>query len=388
MSGRSVGDPEALRRDRAEHGHRIGAGGVVEEHAARHRPLQHAEQAGARGLDLDAAGLALADEPAAPHGAVDRLDRRHVLDGPDARDHLLRLRRQRAGGAAEALPGLHLEQVRAQLVELVEQAGLARPGDAEHRHDRRDADRDADRRQRRPGASRAESERADAQQVGEQQAAGGDLAHAAVSDSIAPSRITTWRLVAAATSWSCVITTIVVPSAFSSAQQRQHVLAGARVEVAGRLVGEHDRRASHQGARDRHPLALAARQLGRRVREPVAEPDALQRGRGGAPSLARAGCRRTAARRRRCRPRSARRAGRTAGTRTRSGATAVPTGCRSDRRTTSTPSSSTSPTVGRSSVPITCSSVDLPEPDGPTIATSSPSLMSRSTSRSTVIDPS
>ena len=30
------------------------------------------------------------------------------------------------------------------------------------------------------------------------------------------------------------------------------------------------------------------------------------------------------------------------------------------------------PELGRSSVPITCSSVDLPDPDGPTIATSSP----------------
>ena len=30
------------------------------------------------------------------------------------------------------------------------------------------------------------------------------------------------------------------------------------------------------------------------------------------------------------------------------------------------------PSVGRSSVPIRCSSVDFPEPDGPTIATSSP----------------
>jgi hypothetical protein len=33
----------------------------------------------------------------------------------------------------------------------------------------------------------------------------------------------------------------------------------------------------------------------------------------------------------------------------------------------------TRPELGRSSVPIRCSSVDLPDPDGPTIATSSPS---------------
>jgi hypothetical protein len=41
-------------------------------------------------------------------------------------------------------------------------------------------------------------------------------------------------------------------------QQRQHVLARARVEVAGRLVGQHDRGAPHPGARDRHALTLAA----------------------------------------------------------------------------------------------------------------------------------
>ncbi len=42
----------------------------------------------------------------------------------------------------------------------------------------------------------------------------------------------------------------------------------------------------------------------------------------------------------------------------------------------------TTPALGRSSVPITCSSVVLPEPDGPTIATSSPSRTAKLTSRS------
>ena len=45
----------------------------------------------------------------------------------------------------------------------------------------------------------------------------------------------------------------------------------------------------------------------------------------------------------------------------------------SDIDVTSCPSTSMLPDVGRSSVPITLSSVDLPEPDGPTTATSSPS---------------
>ena len=46
------------------------------------------------------------------------------------------------------------------------------------------------------------------------------------------------------------------------------------------------------------------------------------------------------------------------------------------------------PAVGRSSVPIRCSIVDLPEPDGPTMATSSPCAdASGDTSRSAVTPP-
>ena len=37
------------------------------------------------------------------------------------------------------------------------------------------------------------------------------------------------------------------------------------------------------------------------------------------------------------------------------------------------------PEVGRSSVPIRCRSVDLPDPEGPTIATSSPRLTEKDT---------
>ena len=53
--------------------------------------------------------------------------------------------------------------------------------------------------------------------------------------------------------------------------------ARARVEVAGRLVGEHDRRPPEQRPRDRDALALAARELRRHVPEPVLEPDPLER---------------------------------------------------------------------------------------------------------------
>jgi hypothetical protein len=55
-------------------------------------------------------------------------------------------------------------------------------------------------------------------------------------------------------------------------QQRQHLAGGARIEVAGRLVGEDQRRAVHQRARDRHPLQLAARQRSRPARPKPARP--------------------------------------------------------------------------------------------------------------------
>ena len=56
-------------------------------------------------------------------------------------------------------------------------------------------------------------------------------------------------------------------------QQRQHLLAGPGVQVAGRLVGEHHGGLGHQRPRNRHALLLAAGQLGRPVRQAVAEVD-------------------------------------------------------------------------------------------------------------------
>src|SRR5260370_14721749 len=56
-------------------------------------------------------------------------------------------------------------------------------------------------------------------------------------------------------------------------------LAGLRVEVAGLLVGQDDPGAPDQGARDRDPLLLAARQLARTMGLAVPQADLLQ-GRG------------------------------------------------------------------------------------------------------------
>src|SRR6185312_1734044 len=61
-------------------------------------------------------------------------------------------------------------------------------------------------------------------------------------------------------------------------QERHHLGAGLGVQVARRLVGEHDDRPLGQGAGDGHALALAARELAGTVIETVAEPDALKRG--------------------------------------------------------------------------------------------------------------
>ena len=109
-------------------------------------------------------------------------------------------------------------------------------------------------------------------------------------------------------------------------QQGQDGGAGGGVEVAGGLVGQHHRRRAGDRPGDRDPLPLARPTAGSAGRRPGARarpaPARLQRQ---PPPLARGGCRRTAARRRRCRARSGARRGRTAGTRTRSGTPAAPT---------------------------------------------------------------
>ncbi len=57
------------------------------------------------------------------------------------------------------------------------------------------------------------------------------------------------------------------------AQQPEDLAARRRVEVAGRLVGEHHRRARDERAGDGDALLLAAGQLRRAVREPVGQAD-------------------------------------------------------------------------------------------------------------------
>ena len=53
-------------------------------------------------------------------------------------------------------------------------------------------------------------------------------------------------------------------------------LARLGIEVARGLVGEDQPRLADERPCDGHPLLLAARQLARAVRQPVAEPDLLE----------------------------------------------------------------------------------------------------------------
>ena len=58
--------------------------------------------------------------------------------------------------------------------------------------------------------------------------------------------------------------------------QRQHLARGRRVELAGRLVGDQERRPARERRAERDPLLLAARELARMRVAAVAEADALE----------------------------------------------------------------------------------------------------------------
>ena len=80
-------------------------------------------------------------------------------------------------------------------------------------------------------------------------------------------------------SCSCVTSTIVMASSrFSFWKQREQLEAGARIQVAGGLVGEQQRGPVHQRAGDRDALLLAAGELARQVALAALEADRAQRG--------------------------------------------------------------------------------------------------------------
>ena len=67
-----------------------------------------------------------------------------------------------------------------------------------------------------------------------------------------------------------------LPLVLEPAEDPVDLVAGLRVELAGRLVGQDEDRVLDQGPGDRHPLLLAARQLVGPMVEPVAQADLAQ----------------------------------------------------------------------------------------------------------------
>ena len=94
-----------------------------------------------------------------------------------------------------------------------------------------------------------------------------------LSETTSPSSISITRGMRAAIPMSWVMTTMVAPCVVQLGEQVQHRGAGRRVQVPGGLVGQHQGRAAHQGPGDGHPLALAARQLGRQRGQLVRQAD-------------------------------------------------------------------------------------------------------------------
>ena len=86
-------------------------------------------------------------------------------------------------------------------------------------------------------------------------------ARSAGRDSTLPSSCGSTRRAWRATSASWVTMMIVWPGRVQLVEQREDLVAGAAVEVAGRLVGEQDRRAVDQRPGDGDALLLAAGEL-------------------------------------------------------------------------------------------------------------------------------
>jgi hypothetical protein len=143
-----VVDAEALGGGSAEHADRLGRGRGVEEAAVGDRGADRTGKVEAGGVDAERVGVDRGDQRAAVGvGTPDRAGVGDVVDGADAADHAGRVERERDRLAAEVLTGADGEEVGAELVDLVEQAGLGGGGEPEHGHDRGDPDRDAEGRE-------------------------------------------------------------------------------------------------------------------------------------------------------------------------------------------------------------------------------------------------
>ena len=165
-------DAEPLGGRGAEHDDRLSLGRRVEVGAADDRRADDRQQPQRCRLDAERACLRGRDERA----AVDRGARAARVcdlgDGADASDHPRRRDRELCRGAEERLAVRDREQVGSEPIDLREQPGLRGGGQAEHRDDRRDADRDAERGETGAQPSGAHADARDPREVGQVQLPG------------------------------------------------------------------------------------------------------------------------------------------------------------------------------------------------------------------------
>ena len=202
------------------------------------------------------------------------------------------------------------------------------------------------------------------------------LRRCAWSSTRCPSRKRRTRRAKRATSGSCVTSTTVMPLAVEFLQQRHDLQAGARVERAGRLVGEDQQRARDQRARDRHALLLAAGELRRLVVGALGEPDLAPASRARARGAPRAGDARVDQRQLDVLERRGAREQVEVLEHEADAAVAHRGELVAGEVRDAPAAEAYSPELGRSRQPSRFMKVDLPEPEGPITATNSPCAMS------------
>ena len=199
----------------------------------------------------------------------DDLHGNHLAHAVDAADFIGVMFGQAAGGRAEAV--LPIDDERG-----VRRAGFGgfaeRALECLHGGEEKHAGGDAEDGQQRAHAMARELEPGELEQVERG-------VHACRFSSSWPFSRCSVRSAAAAALASWVTMTMVLPnSARELAEQFEDAGGGFAVEVAGRLVGDEERRIGDDGAGDGDALFLAAGKFGRRVVHAVAETDQRQRG--------------------------------------------------------------------------------------------------------------
>src|SRR5262245_7004257 len=405
--GPNAVDAETRGGQRAEHSDGLGGGCRVQVPAVGEAGAHRAGQPGACSLDRQRVGVDRGDQRAAVGvGVVDGAGVGDLGDGADPADQPRGGRGQIGGLPENGMPVGDGEQVGAQPVDLGEQPGLGGGRRPEHGYDGGHPAGHAQRRQGGPQPAGPQPGAGDPGHVGGPQpfAGGRGDGHdcssgwwaaarsgrapvpspagaarspasgavgCAVSATMRPSSIFTRRGSRAAMPWSWVTTTIVAPPAlsFSSRARIDWPVALSRLPVGSSASTMAGRPASARAiaTRCRSPPDSCGGRKPARPASPTrasASAASCRRSRAAAPAYSSPSATLSStvacSARKNCWNTNPIRVDRTTA-RSRSASSA-----------TSSPVTRTRPPLGRSRVPITCSSVDFPDPDGPTTATSSP----------------